>query len=548
MEPVLKAEEVTEAESKESRLKRAWRWLTGTKKGQVTAGAVVAALVAGGAVAATDMRYAVVGLVYHNHTTMTVVDAVTRQPLPGATVSLGGQSVVTGRDGKAELLDLKLGRSKLVVTKKAYKKFERNQLVPVGRLEIPEVKLESEGVALAFSITDKISGLPVDEAEISAGDIKAVSENGEGRIVLMPGGGRFVTAKVAKKGFLDGELKLDLNKVGQKFTATLVPAGKVYYFSNRSGRTDLYASNLDGSGEGVLLKATGSETSEIGLLPNLKEPDVMAIVSTREGRRDNSGNLISDLFVFDGESKELSKIDSSVNFHNYRAWVGDTLVYEQGEGCLSIKSYRPSNGQTNKLFACSPGRTADVNVVYDNALLYSVYAQTDLSLQGLYAVRNDGKNNRRISSDPVNYLARQVKDTVNAVYYNYTLPKPEVWTSINIEDLTITKLDNAPSNRSYRTYIESADDEMACFIEERDGKSELYLTDHDGKNERKLTNFGSASQFVQWYGDYIIFSSTKSNENALYVVSVKGGEPKKIADFYRGNLRTYSGGYNPNYY
>lgn len=550
VEPVLEVEEATETEVEQgSRLKRAWRWLTSTKKGRITAGAVAAVLVASGTVAATDMRYAAVGLVYHNHTTMTVTDSVTHQPLPGAMVSLGGQSAVTDRDGKAELADLNLGHSTLSVTKKAYKTLERAQLVPIGRLDIPAVRLESAGVALAFTVTDKISGQPVDGAEVSVGDIKAMSEDGQGRIVLLPESSQSVTAKVTKDGYLEGELKLDLKKTNQTYAVSLVPAGKVYYLSNRTGRLDLYSSNLDGSGATVVLPGTGSENTETGILPSIKNPDLLALVSTREGRRNSSGALLSDLFIFNANMRDLKKIEEDVPFYRYRAWVGDTLVYEQGNDCINIKSFRPSTQKSNKLFACSTGRSANINAVYDEALLYSVQSPGDLNLQGLYAVRNDGGNNRRLNSDPVTNLARQVKDTISAVYYNYTLSKPEVWTSINLENLSITKLDNGPSIQSYRSYVESPSEAYACFIEERDGKRELFLTDHDGNNERKLTSFGSASQFVQWYRDqYIVFSSTKSDENALYVVSVKGGQPQKVADFYRGNLRTYGGGYNPSYF
>jgi Tol biopolymer transport system component len=145
-------------------------------------------------------------------------------------------------------------------------------------------------------------------------------------------------------------------------------------------------------------------------------------------------------------------------------------------------------------------------------------------------------------------VVQRAKETLLSVYYTYSPIYAENWQSINLHNLTAVKVPSGPADYSSRAYTDSPNGKRAAFIEERDGKSELYLTDHEGENEQKITSLGAVNQFVNWIdNDYVIFSLTKSGENALYVVAVETGKVTKIADFYRANARTYGGGYNPTY-
>ncbi len=535
-----------------SKLAQVKIWLA-TPEGKKKAGIALGIVIVTAGIFATPLRYPIVGAVYKNHTQITVLDAVTHQPLPNAEVQLGGQTGTTDNQGVAKLTNLNLGKTTLTVTKKAYKTHQKSVVVPIFPAKYDSVNLESAGTALAFEVTNKISGQTIDGVEIAVAETKAVSEEGKGRLVLLPEMGETVTATVSKEGFLKTTVSLANKATTEAFKVQLVPSGKTYFLSNRSGRIDLYESNLDGSELQVILAGTGTENADTGVLPSTEHPNLLAVVSAREGKRDNQGNLRSFLYLLDTSNRKLLKIDEDIYFGNYRAWVGEYLVFEKNNygDCSknAIKSFNLANLKTTTIVSGGISKCPQANAAYYETIIYSISSyNSDQSQRGLFAIRADGSKGKKIINYPTNNIRSEVKNTLLAVYYDYNLPKPQIWHSIDLTKLTATKIDSAPNNQLARTYIESPGEKYSMFIEERDGKTDIYLTDENGSNERKLTSLGSVNQFVQWYGDdYIVFSSTKSDENALYVVAVKGGAAHKIADFYRGNSRTYGGGYNPNY-
>jgi hypothetical protein len=520
----------------------------GSTKGRVTLSVIVVLLASGGAIAGTDLRYPVVSAFYKNQTDITVTDADTNQPLPNATVTLAGQSATTDNHGVAHLENLKLGYSTLGVAKKAYKSYQRQVLVPVLKPNIAPVKLISAGITLSFNVTDKISGKPLDDAEITASDVKAISKDGAGKLVLLPEQGKTAAVTIEKDGYIKATLTVDNQATAKPHDVTLTPEGKTYFFSNRSGKTDLYEANLDGSDAAVVLAGTGSETSDIGLLPSVSNPSLMAIVSTREGKHNAQGNVISSLFLFDASSHKLTKLDDEVNFYNYRAWLDDTLVYEKPvPDCSVIKAYDATAKRSAVLVQKAAPACPVINGVYDGTLFYSLLNGPSAD-RGLYAIQANGSSNKRLSETPAQQAYRNTLNTLLTTYYDYSQAKPATWQSLNFKTLAVTKVDNAPANPVSIGYAESPNEQSVIFIDERDGKKDLYITLTDGKNERKLTNLGTVNQFVQWYSNkYVVFSVSSPTESALYAASVDGGTPVKIGDIYRANSRTYGGGFNPNY-
>jgi Tol biopolymer transport system component len=83
-----------------------------------------------------------------------------------------------------------------------------------------------------------------------------------------------------------------------------------------------------------------------------------------------------------------------------------------------------------------------------------------------------------------------------------------------------------------RSYVFSHDKKHKAFIENRDGKNNVYLVDGNNGNENKLTAIDTAQSPVYWSLDdkIIFFNSTKTGENALYLISLDGAKPKKIVD------------------
>jgi Tol biopolymer transport system component len=262
--------------------------------------------------------------------------------------------------------------------------------------------------------------------------------------------------------------------------------------------------------------------------------------------------LYHALFILNTTTLKLVKVEDTYAFGTYRTWVGTSLVYERypvnGVGCPDLKSYTPNSMQTSTLISAAGTESCPKLIApYDDGFYYSISASTP-DKDGIYFGQLGGKTAKRVAETPSSQVVRKAKHTLLSVYYSYTPDYTAAWQTIDLENMTAVKVANGPSSATSRAYNDSPGKTYSSFIEERDGKTELYLTDSKGENEKKLTSLGSVNQFVNWVGDdYVIFSVTKSDENALYVASTHSGKVRKLTDFFRANSRTYGGGSNPTY-
>jgi len=87
-----------------------------------------------------------------------------------------------------------------------------------------------------------------------------------------------------------------------------------------------------------------------------------------------------------------------------------------------------------------------------------------------------------------------------------------------------------------KVYVTSPDKALKAFVDTRDGKTDVYVARVNGTNEQRLTTLGvaTATTAPAWdtTGTYVTFGVKREGEQALYVVSLKGGEPKKVVDYY----------------
>jgi hypothetical protein len=529
-------------------LKGAWGWLKAKKLRMAVAIAAGLVVLGGAAMAATDLKYTVLGTVLTTSVDVTVTDSSTKQPVPKALVDFGGAADLTDKAGHVTLKKVKLGRGEMDVRKTGYSDASVKVLGPLSKGKA-SVALKPNGIKFVAVVTDFITGGNVAGVEVKSGEASAISDENGRAVISLPPATNNTTQKLSltKDGFNTLEVGAAVKNGGPDLAVKLTPEGKVYFQSNRTGRIDIYGANLDGTATELVLAGTGQENESAGILPSISDPHTLALVSTRDGRR--NGQLHSDLFVFNTESRKLTKIDQDVDFGNFRAWIGSTLVYTPSHyvdyygSCNSIKTYDNSSGKTATMIA-GDQNGAGCPTIYQalsDGFIYSIRGG-ESGKAGIYAAKLTGTP-KKISSTYSDGTVRRAKQTLLTEYYTNGGP---VWDSIDLGSFSVSRLPSGPSIEANRYYNDAPDGSKSAFIEERDGQSELYVTDANGGNEKKLTSIGSANQFVQWYGnDYIVFSSTKTGENALYVIGAGGGTPHKVADFYRGNSRTYGGGGNP---
>lgn len=536
---------------------RLWHVLAGSRKRRlITLGTIV--LLTAAIIGFTNLKYVILGPVVKSSLVVTVRDGATGQLLPEAKVTVAGVSTSTDKTGTVHLTHLHPGPTTLTVSKSAYAATSSHLTLGFGHNDANTVRLTSTGIKLAFSLTNLITGQPVSGARVTVGDADAVSGS-DGNVVASVSPvnlGQSIAATVSADGYNDLSLPVEVAIDAKAYAAALTPAGNVFFLSNRSGTIDLYQSGLDGSNAHVVLAGTGHEDQSTGLLPNVYDQSVLAMVSSRSGRLEQ-GQLAEDLYIFHAGTGELKLVDANVNFGNFRTWLGQTLVYEKGTysptlGYRSLlMAYSVASGQLSTITACTPdGACPHLLYATDDLVLYAMSgAPPSSSANGLFAVKRGATASQRLSNVPAQNALRQTLGSLMLSYYNSNQTYPgNVWQTLDLTTTKVSPLASGPSLQTSRTYVSSPGDKWVVSVDNRDGRSDLYLQNADGSGERKLTNLGSVNQFVQWYGDdYVVFSSTKTGENALYVVGVAGGEPHKVADFYAGNARTYSGGYNPGY-
>src|SRR5690606_8611006 len=110
--------------------------------------------------------------------------------------------------------------------------------------------------------------------------------------------------------------------------ATMVIDRKAVFVSRANGKYDLFKSDLDGQNREILLAATGNENSNISLVlsPDGKRA---AFISTRDGKRDSGGFLLSSLVLIDVENGNTTTIAEAAQIQLVD-WAGTRVVFQLG--------------------------------------------------------------------------------------------------------------------------------------------------------------------------------------------------------------------------
>lgn len=502
-----------------------------TKKKKIilaACGVLILILAAFSAIWFTDLKYQVFGAFFKASTQIIVTDSKTSQPIEGATVKLDDQSRKTDKQGKVTLQNIHFGKQTLEVTKEAYKDFERGEVIFFGSNELGPVKLEGAGIPISFIVKNSITGLPVQGAiiTVSKNSVKT-SSLGTAIVNVLPGGGVKGAAKITKDSFISGSLSFSVVQTTTPYSITLTPEGKTYFLSNRSGKIDLYESNLDGTEQKVILHATGSEeeyTTGINISPDNKW---IAFTSSRDGARGTDGNLLPYLYLISTETKSFSKINGDQNITVY-GWVDNYLIFSTSNGKYGA-------GGNAKLLSYDTSSKKQTELVNTTSLQFVnpvggviFYGLPESSPDvGLFKISPDGSGKKQIKNVLIYYAYETSKTAITFSdssnnYYSYDLASD-----------TLTKLDGKPASLKDKDYIYSGTKLKTAFVDFRDGKNDLFVADSQGANEKQLTTIGSVTYPVRWIGDeYIIFRVSRTGENADYVIGVAGGDAKKIVDVF----------------
>lgn len=516
-------------QSLKQKLKRFFKdlWQNLKKRWGLIIGTIIILLVI---VMAPPSRYFVLNTVgVRSSASLKVLDESTSLPLKNVSVKLAETEVKTDNEGLVKFEKLKLGKTKLVIHKRAFAELSQDITLGWGSNPLSDQKIKPIGVQYSFDVADFLSDKPIEKAEAVSGEYSAFSDE-KGHIILTieQPGEESIEVSIKSVGYRDEPInQLTENKNTQKIA--MVPARKHLFVSKRSGKYDVYKIDVDGKNEQLVLSGTGMERSDITLVPR-PDKEMAVLVSSRDNARSKGGYLLSTLSLLDltGEDLQTESITRSENIRII-GWSGDQLVYVkiiEGSSASTperhrLVTFKTSTGESKEL--AKADYFNDIVMVGDT-IYYAPSVALQNSQTALYSVNANGDNQKTIFNSEIWNIIRTDYDTLMFSVQND-------WYEYDINTSKVLASSGAPANQSSRLYADNLDKKHSLWIDERDGKGVLIVYDIEAKSDTVLKSQSGMTYPITWLtNNTIIYRSFVGQEVADYVVNTEGGEPKKIKD------------------
>lgn len=458
---------------------------------------------------------------------MKIVDDQTGQVLRNAQVTIGTVSAITDDTGAIQLAGLRLGRQQMTVSKSAFAPITRYITIGWGSNPLGDVGLTLTGTQYSFLVTDYLSDKPLTSAIASSTDADA-SGNDKGVIKLSlanPGDQPFKVV-IKRDGYRDEEVGIQPADKGER-KIKLVPARKHAYVSKRTGKADIYSSYVDGADEKLVLAGSGKEQDGMVLAPHPTD-NIIVFVSTRAGQTNKNGETLSNLLLLNLNEDDPVSITAAEQI-KLISWAGDRLIYVQttvdakadATDRYKLMSYNYKDGSNKELVKANFFN--DV-IAIGNTVYFALSSAYQSGTPGLYRINPDGTNSENIYN-------KEVWNVFRTAYDHLTLSVQQEWYDLSIGSKQPVKLNTAPAEQLSRVYIDSPDGKQSVRIDNRDGKGVLLVYDLQTKIEKELKSQGGITYPVRWINDRtVVYRLKTSSETADYVMSLDGGESRKLKD------------------
>lgn len=450
-----------------------------------------------------------------------VMDQGTQLPLKNVRVHLDNQEATTDSNGIARISDIKLGPHKLIIERVAFSSVKQDVTIGWGSNPLGDFTLDPTGVKYLIKPVDYLTGKPIANAQAASGDAAANADS-KGVITLTMANADSATmvVDVSAEGYKTQQITINTTST-ESTPVTLVPSAKSIYVNKQAGVYNVMTSYVDGTDPAVLLKGTGNETGNMSLTVDSAGKRA-AFVSTRDGKRNADGDLLSALTLINTDDGTANIVDHAEHIQLVD-WIGTTIIFQEttgtsGSGKYHIVGYDYS---TNKRYEL--GNAAQFNsVVSMKGMIYYAVSSSDPSADAvLYKVRPDGSGRQTV-------LDSEVWSMFHATYDTLYLQAPDSWYSLT-DGSSVSKIPAPPSYPNY-SYIENGKGKSA-WVDASASQSILYIHDESTGKDTKLTAQSGLSYPVRWLSETLLEYRVATNGTASnYVISTDGGTAKKIAD------------------
>ncbi|HPD98898.1 MAG TPA: hypothetical protein PKV52_01375 [Candidatus Saccharibacteria bacterium] len=459
-----------------------------------------------------------------------VVDVISGRPIKNVTVSIDDKTAKSDEEGLVKINDIKLGPTLINLQKRSFK--EEQIPVTIGWGSNPfdgPLELNPTGTTFVFTAKDWLSGSALQNVEVSDGESVALSdENGLAKLTIEPTE-KDIAVTFTYNTYRTETLTIPADTIANE-EVLLVPSSQDVFISKRSGKYDIYSRYVDGTQETLLLPGTGTEQSDTHLLPNPKS-SVVALVSSRDGLRNESGSMTSSVYLLDTTTKQVEKIDTSSSERvRLIGWDGDTVVFVK-----TATNQLADKGSTQTIVAYDAAKKE----VHEVATA-SNFTDVRLIKDAVYYVLpvSDGSQSKGLTKSSLNNNEKKVLLAKNiwAVYRitNDTLQisaEGDEWYELTLENGSIKQLEGAPAVPKNITYTSNPITTDVAWLEERDGKTVLLVSSSNANDSKEITKQSGINYPIRWLNSTtILYTVATAGETADYIVSTTNGQVKKVGD------------------
>ena len=509
-------------------------------------------------------RYGILGVVFKRDVTITLHDSKTNKPITSVAVDMAGKSVATDSKGVATFKSVPVGSKKITIHKKYYKDLTVDQTVPLtGNNPTFDLAIEATGRQVPVKVINKVSQQPVEGADITAdGTSSKTDKNGEAVIVL-PADKADMDATITLGGYNKASIKVTITEQkDDKNTFAVVPSGKLYFLSKRSGTVDVMKSDLDGANVETVVKGTGKEEEDGTILLASRDWKYLALKAKRDSDRPK-------LYLIETSSGKLSVMDEGDVEFTAVGWYNESFMYTLNRDKLkqwepkhyALKSFNASNASLKVLDETGGEGSDQYKYAYEdlrnvyllnNEVFYTKSWTTgQLDMLGgknntVNSVQPDGGNKKIIKSFAAEigtYFGSARLYEPQEVYLEaYQKYQRSFWQYENAK-FTENK-DIGGDNfytKFYPTYLLSPSSKSTFWYEPRDGKNTLFVGDAGGKNGKEVAALSEYTPYGWYTDDYLLVSKGGSE---LYIISrTNPGTPLKVTDYHKPQASLYGYGY-----
>lgn len=512
-------------------------------------------------------RYGILGTFIKKDVTIHTTDVQTGKPISDIELALDGKTVKTDASGMATFRQISAGPHNLNATKKYYDTTRQSVDVPLfGAPSQIALGMKAIGRQITVKVTNKLNGQPLNKVNIAAADtIATTDEKGVAEMVL-PADKATVDGTLKAQGYNQGNVTIKISDASNEFS--MVPAGKLYFLSKRTGKIDVMRSDIDGSNVQTVIAGTGREEESNTVLLASRDWRNLALLSRRDSPKPK-------LYHIDTGSEKMSVIDEGADYFTLVGWHNDSFIYEINRNTPvsqpkseALKSY---NVTSNALTTLDENKAESTSAIdYARETIGNVYIiesglvyTKEWSAYYLSPHRADGQKTTINFVKPDGSGRKVLKDfdATNGVSISAKLYKPQevyfrVQTNTKSSDVKTayyeyeadrvvlaSGIDDDKFYGFYPTYLLSPAGKSTFWYEPRDGKNSLFAGDAKAGNPKEVAALSEYKTYG-WYSDEYLLLSKKGSE--LYILPHDNRanlDPRKITDYHKPSAEFYGYGY-----